>query len=198
MQKPNRYAYTASVPVNCNLLSLGASGWALALSTRPKNQDEQMKKFNAFIYCTFPEDIESQFPIFGRIEKGDFTRPHASVLYLPDISESEVAKAAAATDLIAKKLRPISASIGKLDSFGEKEGVVPWYVHIESSGLLVLRDIIKDVLTNLDVPVNDKFDNFVAHATLKYLPEGTSYDGTVPKGECLIDELHFAFKEADL
>lgn len=156
-----------------------------------------MNKFNAFIYCTFPEEIETQFPIFGRIENGDFTRPHASVLYLPDISENEVAKAAAAVELIAKRLRPFLVRLGKVDCFNAKDGTAPWYVHIEGDGLLALREITKEVLANLDVTVNDKHDSFVPHATLKYLPKGIKYDAHSPKGECLITEVHFAFKEAD-
>lgn len=156
-----------------------------------------MKKYDAFVYCTFPPEIEESFPRFGRIVNEDFTPPHVSVIYLPDLKEAEVAKAAAAIEMLSKRLKPFPAKIGKLDCFQGKDDGVPWYVHIESPRIHELRDIIKEVLSNLDIPINDKFPDFTPHATLRYLPRGTDYNDDLPSGKCLISALHFAFKESE-
>lgn len=156
-----------------------------------------MKKYDAFVYCTFPPEIEAAFPRFGRIGNDDFTPPHVSVIYLPDLEEGEVLRAAAAIEMIAQRLKPFSAEIGELDCFKGKDDSVPWFVHIESPRLHELREVIKEVLSNLDISINDKFPNFVPHATLRYLPRGAEYSDNLPSGKCLIDTLHFAFKESE-
>lgn len=155
-----------------------------------------MKKYDAFVYCTFPKEVEADFPRFGRISNDDFTPPHISVIYLPGLEEGHVLRAAAAIEMLAKRLKPFKAKLGKLDAFKAKDGEVPWYVHIESQGILDLRDAVKELFSKLEIPVGDKFPNFVPHATLRYLPEGEKYNGNLPSGECMIVDLHFAFKEA--
>jgi 2'-5' RNA ligase len=156
-----------------------------------------MKKYDAFVYCTFPPDVERAFPRFGRIANDDFEPPHVSVIYLPDLEENEIARSAAAIEMLAKRMRPFEAKIGKLDCFDCKGDSVPWYVHIESPRIHELREIIKEVLSSLDIPMNDKFPNFVPHATLRYLPRGAGYNDNLPSGKCLIETLNFAFKESE-
>lgn len=155
-----------------------------------------MIKYDAFVYCTFPPEIEAAFPRFGRIGNEDFTPPHVSVVYLPGLKRAEVVRAATTIDMIAKRLRPFSAKMGELDFFKGKDDSVPWFIHVESPRLHELREVIKEVFSNLDIPIGDKFPDFVPHATLRYLPRGAAYNDSLPSGRCQIDTLHFAFKES--
>ena len=177
----------------------GAERKAVPLGKVARQQSKRvnMKKYDAFVYCTFPPEIEAAFPRFGRIGNDDFTPPHVSVVYLPDLEEAEVMRAAAAIEMIARRLQPFTAEIGELDCFSDKGDGVPWYLHIDSPRLHELREVVKEVLSSLDIPINDKFPNFVPHATLRYLPRGAQYDGNLPSGKCQIDTLHFAFKQSE-
>ena len=156
-----------------------------------------MKKYNAFAYCTFPAEIESAFPRFGRILNDDFTRPHASLVYIPGLSASEVGKVAAAVEMLAKRLQPFQISFGDTKCFESNSDSVPWYVEVKGEGFLRLREALLSVIDSLDVEINEKFDSFVPHATLQYMKPGESYEGKSPSGDCIVSDVHFAFKEAE-
>jgi len=156
-----------------------------------------MKKYNAFIYCTFPAEIEGAFPRFGRILNDDFTRPHASLVYAPGLTASEVGKVAAAVDMLTKRLKPFEITFGETKSFESSGNSVPWYVEVKGDGLLRLREALLSVIDSLNIELNEKFDNFVPHATLQYLKPGAAYDGKAPTGSCVVTDVHFAFKEAE-
>jgi 2'-5' RNA ligase len=156
-----------------------------------------VKKYNAFVYCTFPAEIESAFPRFGRILNDDFTRPHVSVVYMPGLTASEVGRVAAAIEMLSKRLQPFEVDFGSVKSFPPRDKSSPWYVQIDGRGIIRLREAVLSIIDSLGIELNEKFDEFVPHATLQYLEEGRDYDGKSPSGSCMISEVHFAFKEAE-
>lgn len=155
-----------------------------------------MKKHDAFIYFTFPASVESQFPRFGRILHGDFTRPHVSLLYLPGISEQDIQKISLVVEKLSSSIEPFEIEFGEVKHFKSEDKDIPWYVEINGEDILDIRDAICSVLDKLNIEREDKFKNFIPHATLQYLSAGKKYEGPCPSGKCTIDQIHFAFKDA--
>jgi 2'-5' RNA ligase len=148
----------------------------------------------AYIYAPLPKSVHKFFPK----DRGgdDESVPHCTVLYVGKISKAnvETLRLVLREETIGHK--PIKCAFGEIKSFPAGPYGVPWYVSIDADPSLErLHRRIWDRLKDKGIPVEHQWDEYIPHATLKYMPEGTEYDGDPPVGDFTIDSIELDIAE---
>jgi 2'-5' RNA ligase len=137
-------------------------------------------------------DIPSEFTAFFPKDRGgdDSSNPHITVLYVGEIDNKNITKAIDVIDSVVREMKPIKCEFGDIKSFPNGDDGVPHYVEIiADKGLKELHHLLQSKLESAGVPAPQKYKDYKAHATLKYLPEGEDYKGKAPTGEFMINNI---------
>lgn len=159
------------------------------------------------VFIPLPYNLARLFP---NKDHEDDSVPHITLLYVGDVSPASYAKMVKAVQRVARHWQPF---LMKLDTYAEFHNPKGQLIPHMKPHTQNMETVLGDSLVSLgslhadlrqaveragvevshtygpDVTDPDPVKDFKAHATLAYLPAGSTYDGVKPKGNWRVTEL---------
>jgi 2'-5' RNA ligase len=149
----------------------------------------------AFIYLEIPKQYHSFFPS----DRGgdDDSLPHCTLFFLENLGKNKLKVVSDILLQLSQRTRPIRASFGQLECFSASQYGCPWYVEILDlfQDISMIRSELKRAFIENGIDCASKHKTYTPHATLKYLPEGSIYTGTLPSGQFQFTEIFLNTKD---
>lgn len=141
------------------------------------------------IFLRVPEPLASEFP--SRSPHDD-SPPHATLLYVGDCTEQQLADVEKAARENLEWTEPFEVEVCDYGEFQNDEGQTIAHMVPKALGknarLSEIHDGLRWSMESFGIPVQHVF-GFKPHVTLAYLPEGAVYKGPKPRGRFKVEAL---------
>jgi 2'-5' RNA ligase len=186
----------------------------IKMTVRPRTEEREVNPdgtISCGVFIPLPFDIARDFPDKSH---EDDSVPHLTMLYAGDLSVTDYENLVSTVAKVVRLYEPFRIDLKQYGEFHNPEGqLIPHMIpraldmrmnvgilNLVPSSLATMHEDIRKACENAGLTVAHRYgpeadpeapyrQNFKAHATLDYVPAGSTYDGPHPKGSWMVTEL---------